>query len=236
MLNLQSKYTNRSIWMGAVAVGILAAAGSAQATTYWFVNDYCSNSGCGASTSTPVGEVVTSLGSGGLVDVTVTLFNGATFHDTNDSQHHALAFDLVGAPTITVSNLVQSPPFVMEGAQSAHTVDGDGAGMFEYEINFPHSDSPPVETSFSFSISGATLDDFTPNPVKMGKGGNYFASDIWAGPGQTGNTGNVGAVKCDSCVIPSNVPEPATWALMLVGVSGLGASMRSRRRVLAQAT
>jgi hypothetical protein len=29
------------------------------------------------------------------------------------------------------------------------------------------------------------------------------------------------------------VPEPATWALMLIGVSGVGAMMRSRRRALA---
>ena len=31
----------------------------------------------------------------------------------------------------------------------------------------------------------------------------------------------------------SSVPEPATWALMLTGLTGAGATLRSRRRVMA---
>lgn len=31
-------------------------------------------------------------------------------------------------------------------------------------------------------------------------------------------------------VVPAAVPEPATWALMLVGFGGIGAALRSRRR------
>ena len=32
---------------------------------------------------------------------------------------------------------------------------------------------------------------------------------------------------------PADVPEPATWAMMLVGLGGLGAAMRSRRKLTA---
>jgi hypothetical protein len=34
--------------------------------------------------------------------------------------------------------------------------------------------------------------------------------------------------------VSTNVPEPATWSLMIVGFGGLGASLRSRRRTVAQ--
>jgi hypothetical protein len=39
------------------------------------------------------------------------------------------------------------------------------------------------------------------------------------------NTYNVGLVA-----VPSAVPEPATWAMMLTGFLGLGMALRNRRR------
>lgn len=212
---------NRSVLIAATAA--LAVAGSAQAATYYFVEDACTG-GCGASPSTPVGKVVTSVESPGVIDVTVTLFNG-TFHDTDAKTHHALTFDLAGAPTITVSDL--GSPFTANGMQAPGSVSAAGFGTFEYAIEFPKQKGSgvPTETSFSFDISGpgVKLSSFVSNMQA------YFTTDIWAGPGQTGNTGNVGAV------LGAAVPEPAAWALMLVGLGGLGAMMRSRRLAVAQA-
>ena len=42
-----------------------------------------------------------------------------------------------------------------------------------------------------------------------------------------------GSIGSETFDITSSVPEPASWALMLVGFGGIGAAMRSRRRVAA---
>ena len=213
----------RTFWMAAAATCALVAAGSAQATTYYFVVDACSGTGgCGASPSTPAGTVVTAAESPNLVDITVTLTNGGAFHDTNDPEHHALAFDLSNTPTITVSDL--GSPFTADGAEAPSTVHGDGLGTFEYVINFPKAKkSVPDVTSFSFDIAGpgVGLNSFASN------GKVYFLSDIWAGPGETGNTGDIGALPGPS------VPEPATWAMMIVGMGLAGTALRRRRTLLA---
>ncbi|MBS0362944.1 MAG: PEPxxWA-CTERM sorting domain-containing protein [Proteobacteria bacterium] len=43
-----------------------------------------------------------------------------------------------------------------------------------------------------------------------------------------------GAVSNISEAVVAAVPEPATWALMLLGFGGLGATLRRRRRSLLQ--
>lgn len=213
---------------GALAALVLAAgaASSAHATVYYFTVDGCTG-GCGASPSTPVGNVDVEAGTGadaGLVEVTVTLTNGGAFHDTNDPQHHALAFSLAGSPSITISDL--GAPFTANGVQAASTVSANGLGNFEYVVNFPkQKGTVPDITSFSFDIAGINVNDFVVNSHKL-----FFATDMWAGPGETGNTGGVGAPGGSP-----GVPEPATWALMLVGFGLAGTALRRRTAVALRA-
>ena len=217
---------NRTFWMAAAAACGLAAAGSAQATTYNFVEDACSG-GCGASPATPVGTVVTTLESPGVINVLVTLTNGGAFHDTNNKEQHALVFDLTGSPNISVSGLVA--PFTANGAQAPSSVSASGFGTFEYFIEFPKETHPPDETSFSFDVSSTSgpalgLDSFVSN------GRAFFATDIWAGPGESGHTGNVGALPAGN---GRSVPEPATWAMMIAGMGLVGTTLRRRRTLIA---
>jgi hypothetical protein len=41
----------------------------------------------------------------GTLDVTLTLFGGDSIHNNPDANHHALVFDLAGAPAITIRRL-----------------------------------------------------------------------------------------------------------------------------------
>ncbi|HLZ85163.1 MAG TPA: PEPxxWA-CTERM sorting domain-containing protein [Caulobacteraceae bacterium] len=80
------------------------------------------------------------------------------------------------------------------------------------------------------TITGVTLDAMS-GPLPAGDL-SFDAHDVWV---------NLAAVPLDSAnpiiidvATPSaGVPEPATWALMLLGFTGLGAALRSRRKSLA---
>lgn len=58
-----------------------------------------------------------------------------------------------------------------------------------------------------------------------GGGGSYIADDFYDFVGQSGVRSGAGLVTID--LLP--VPEPATWAVMLLGFFGLGAALRRRR-------
>ncbi|MHB8530585.1 MAG: PEPxxWA-CTERM sorting domain-containing protein [Caulobacteraceae bacterium] len=202
----------KALAAGAATLAV-ALAGSAQAATYLLTLDGCTG-GCGTA---PFGKVVTSQEGTGTVDVTVTLFNGAIFHDTNDPQHHALVFDLTGSPTVTISDL--GSPFTADGTQAAGSNSASPFGDFEYVINFPHEKKPPAISTFSFDVSAASLTPASFTFTYSDFGHVLFATDII---GANGNTGNVGALA-------GAVPEPASWAMMLIGFLGLGALLRRRR-------
>jgi hypothetical protein len=60
---------------------------------------------------------------------------------------------------------------------------------------------------------------------------NGFPRVAFTDPGPAAN----GTGRLNDLVVTSAVPEPATWAMMLVGFGGLGAAMRTSRRAKAAA-
>ena len=203
---------------GAAAVASLAfgAASSANATTYLLTHDGCSGTGGCLGSASSAGTVTTSV-DGSSIKVTVALDPGFTFHDTSDKEHHALVFDLSGFSSIDIENLTNTPHFTADGTQAAGTTSASPFGDFEYVVNFPKDKTHPVFSTLSFDITtaGVTLNSFEANAD-----GIFFATDV-IGNGNTGNVGASGAA----------VPEPATWAVMLLGFGAVGATLRRSRRL-----
>ncbi len=184
----------------------MVATAAAHANVYTLTEDGCTGT-CGTG---PFGTVTVTEPSVGQLDFTVALNAGIDFHATDDPQHHALVFDLVGNPTITIAGLPS--PFTANGPQSAGTISAAPFGSFEYVINYPR---PPVGSISSFSFS-ATAGGLTLGSLEPNANGVWFAVDI---TGTNGLTGNVAAI-----------PEPEAYAMLLAGLGLLGFLARRRKR------
>ncbi len=115
-------------------------------------------------------------------------------------------------------------PIVMPGEQVTSVDDINDAGLI---------------------VGGASNDGFVTGPGFVDKNGAFTAVSA---PGAVSTTidaindrGQLAGVFTDAngatqIFVATPVPEPAAWAVMLVGLGGLGASMRMRRRPAAVAT
>ena len=200
----------------------LACAGAASANVYVFNVD---GSG-GALGSGPYGTVTTTGEGTGVVGVSVALAN-ATFNGAgNSGQHHALTFNLLGSPSLASVTGFDGTLFSWDGPASGTTTGSfsePSLGTFEYAFECLDSKSCGPTLNFTLTANAGSTLTFSPN------GNVYFGADLRT-PGANAITGNEGAT-----LTTSPVPEPAVWAMMLVGFGGLGAMLRYRRREFAAA-
>jgi PEP-CTERM motif len=77
-----------------------------------------------------------------------------------------------------------------------------------------HGNPGPLE----FQLLGLTVADFIQNGIN----GYYFGADVIACTGIAGVTCTTGGVAANLITVTPGVPEPSTWAMMILGFAGIG--------------
>jgi hypothetical protein len=189
------------------AIGFLGfAPTSAQASIYDLTIDHCTF-GCsngtlpfGAVTVTQDATVSTTL------DFLVSLNSNYVFHQTQGNALDAFVFNFSGIhQTVTLSAASTAAGFGVDGSLPQQE---DGFGNFSYGITYGGGNA----NTLSFAVTNEVLGSST-----LSSGGDpnvLFAADI---VGKSGNTGAVGGSD-----LVAGVPEPSTWAMMILGFMGVG--------------
>lgn len=216
---MKTRLSRTALLYSVVAIGMAATPSAFAATKIFDLSLSAASAGLGAG---PFGTVkVTEVA--GALDFVETLTGGFKFHSGN-ATHSAFAFDLTGDPAITVSSLssgfakatgtsFSEPPF--GSFDYAFKCTGCGKG-------YAGGLSGPLSFKVTSVAGPLTLASLQANAISGAK--VYFTTDV---VNSAGNTGNVGAIAASSAT-----PEPAAWALMIVGVGGVGAALRRRNAIV----
>ncbi len=181
--------------------------------------DNCTG-GC-ANGVTPFGTVTISQATTGAdVIFNVQLGSPYFFNDTNQLQAFVWNQTFAGTILNTVANPLQSG-FSIDGAQSE-----DGFKNFSQSLGYSGPKTVQLLT-FEETVNSSFLLSSSSFALSTGDGGTkaFFAADVTT-TFATGasNTGPVGGLT-----ISTAVPEPSTWAMMILGFMGVG-FMAYRRR------
>ncbi|HLZ77595.1 PEPxxWA-CTERM sorting domain-containing protein [Phenylobacterium sp.] len=216
--------TTRLLLASAAAVALLTVASAAGAQTYSNGPDIGAIGDFGFPDTQTYGEVFTAQASGQLTSFTMELSSpiGGTLYGGIGAWNCGDTFTFGCGET---SNLY-----------SSGTVAADHGGGYTF--------SPDVSVTAGniyvayLSVFGANNDGQGATVMPTGSRGGGFNYFVWnnSNGGPTSSSwnyfGDFGDGRLDYTV-GGAVPEPATWAMMLVGFGGLGALMRRSRRAAA---
>jgi hypothetical protein len=210
--------------IGLIAAVSLSLGGAAHASTYYLNFDACSG-GCGLAS---YGQINVSGEGSGLLTVDIELNANTIFQEAGGDPHEEIWFD-ANTASVTLGGL--GAPFSPNGVQTAGAYQANGAslGTYDYTIQRAHDGNPGSaaggQHSLIFTVAGPS--SLALDYTSVGAKNLYFIVDVAAFNPVTGglvNTGRVGAT------LGATVPEPAAWALMILGFGGAGAVLRARRR------
>jgi len=207
----------------------------ANASTVYTLNvDFCTDSCLSGNLG---GTVTLTQAGANNVDVSIALSN-VIFHNTN--AFSSFAFNLVGNPTISISNITAAAGTFALVSANAGSIHNDGAGFFEYGVD---QTGGGEGNSLSFRLTGTGLTEGSFNELSTG-GGHPVVFSVSARNGQNNNcTGVIGAdspnnttpvrvnTSTDSgpCGGVVRTPEPTSAVLLGSAMILFGAIARKRR-------
>jgi hypothetical protein len=164
----------------------------------------------------PYGKVTVIQSGANALTFTIDLFDGLKFTDTG--AHYAFAFSLDGVPTLTFNG-----PTGFSLVTNSNGVANSPFGAFDYGVACtvcdPNTGGYAGPLVFTISATVLTLNMLASATNTFNGQSILFAADAISPTGITGTVGGGTAV-----------PEPATWAMMILGFAMVGAGLRLRRR------
>lgn len=200
-----------AVCAGLLAAGSVSSAADA-ATVFNFQFDNQGVNGTNAATDGPlIGAIV---GTGTLTS-SVDLAPGT--YDITDLAGATLTLDLsfINGDTFTGLNIVTPPTGI---AIRIEDVGGGVERLFFTESGLPGSDGGPFGGALDF-LNGGRILSFEPTTF----GGNFLYGEGSA----IGEQGSLGGRYL--ALSSAAVPEPSTWAMMLLGFGAVGMATRRRR-------
>jgi hypothetical protein len=235
MRRVSSAYFLSAAVVSLGVLGLLNGPASAVTATYSYNVDG-SSTGIGSG---PYGSVTVD-DTGGVLDFTVNLSSPYQFHDSNSANQNSFLFDLVGAPSISITGLTSNFARVGANPAAGGSFGGpsfNGTGFWDYAVDGVCSGNT-CGTSLHFVAThvGATntpIFDLTLaslNPLLYTNSNGTFAIYFVSALINTGTelTGNIGATRVFDNTPPDPVPLPP--ALVLFGSALIGLTVLGRRR------
>jgi hypothetical protein len=202
---------------GALALaGVLAIPGSAQAATVAINLNVYDTTAVDSTPGQTLGIVTIQDLLGGGVSVDFALSSPATAFASTGGGHITAGFNLdksITAADVTVTTL--APPTFMFTAP-VNGVPGPSGGFGDFTAGLQGNwkgTSNNFAGPIDFTIAGVSVSDFVAN-----SNGFFAVADILGPLG----TGEVGGMIETTITQHSSVPEPSTWAMLLIGFAGLG--------------
>jgi hypothetical protein len=122
---------------------------------------------------------------------------------------------LTGSPPATIGSAIPGAP----GGLSSGGCDSSGTGYFCFDIDPGIAIAGLDELKFDITVTGGGAFDYSTAP--------HLKID-WSGSSDSDT--HIGDLYSHDLGVGTGVPEPATWAMMLVGAGLIGGALRMRRK------